>query len=92
MCGPNSIKRETTKRVKIHIMQYKIYVKVTRMIWKLTRASPLFTLIKKKCNYKFRNWSVWLLNVFIRIFTLAFLLILATAGGSNPAGQLYTLT
>ena len=29
--------------------------------------------------------------VFLRIFTLAFLLFLAPAGGSNPAGQSFTL-
>ena len=37
-------------------------------------------------------WSVWWRDGFLRIFTQAFLLFLASTGGYNPAGQSFTLT
>ena len=38
------------------------------------------------------TWSVWWRKRFLRIFTIAFLLFLATSGSSYPAGQSFTLT
>ena len=39
------------------------------------------------------SWSVWWRHGFLlRMFTLAFLLFLDLAGGSNPVGQSFTLT
>ncbi len=37
----------------------------------------------------FPTWSVWWRDGFLSIFALAFLLFLAPAGGSNPAGLIF---
>ena len=56
---------------------------------RLSDAQGTFELLSLK-NY----WtsSVWWRIGFLRIFTVAFLLFLAPADGSNTAGQSFTLT
>ena len=51
--------------------------------------TEIFLFISFLKNMKKMVW--WRIG-FLRILTVAFLLFLAIAGGSNPAGQLFTLT
>ncbi len=57
---------------------------VTNSQYPLPEFHPLVRYCIFSYLKKFRTWSVWWRDEFLRIFTIAFLLFLATRGGGAP--------